>query len=98
MKNDDYLINFKFVSGYPLIQYNLSKVLFYTLNPEKVIITFLYTFLEKDVLFFSNNIEYLSVTLNAYLNLNFPLNDEKYYFIGAPISFDDFLMETLNSV
>ncbi len=90
MKNDDYLINFKFVSGYPLIQYNLSKVLFYTLNPEKVIITFLYTFLEKDVLFFSNNIEYLSVTLNAYLNLNFPLNDEKYYFIGAPISFDDF--------
>ena len=90
IKLDDYLIKFKFVSGYPLIQYNLSKVLFYTLNPEKVIITFLYTFLEKDVLFFSKDIEYLSVTLNAYLNLNFPLNDEKYYFIGAPISFDDF--------
>ena len=90
IKMDDYLIKFKFVSGYPLIQYNLSKVLFYTLNPERVIITFLYTFLEKDVLFFSKDIEYLSVTLNAYLNLNFPLNDEKYYFIGAPISFDDF--------
>jgi len=90
VKMDDYLINFKFVSGYPLIQYNLSKVLFYSLTPEKVIITFLYTFLEKDVLFFSKDIEYLSVTLNAYLNLNFPLNDEKYYFIGAPISFDDF--------
>ena len=84
-------IKFKFLSGYPLIQYNLSKVLLNNLTPEKVIIIFLYTFLEKDVIFFSKDIEYLTLTLNAYLNLNFPLNDEKYYFIGAPISFDDFI-------
>ena len=90
-KEDDYTITFNFLSGYPLIQYNLSKVLFYSLIPEKIIIIFLYTFLEKDVLFFSKDIEYLSFTLNAYLNLNYPLNDEKYYFIGAPISFDDFV-------
>ena len=83
-------IVFKCLSGYPLIQYNLSKVLFYKITPEKVITIFLYTFLEKDVIFFSKDIEYLTLTLNAYLNLNFPLNDEKYYFIGAPISFDDF--------
>jgi hypothetical protein len=90
-EKDDYLfIKFKALSGYPLIHYNLAKVLFNTLNPEKVIYTFLYTFLEKDVIFFSKNIEYLTLTLNAYLNLNFPLNDEKYYFIGAAISFEDF--------
>ena len=90
-KVSDYqVIKFKFLSGYPLIQYNLSKVLLNNLSPEKVIIIFLYTFLERDVIFFSKDIEYLTLTLNAYLNLNFPLNDEKYYFIGAPISFEDF--------
>ena len=91
-KNKNYqTIKFKFLSGYPLIQYNLSKVLLNNLTPEKVITIFLYTFLEKDVIFFSKNIEYLTLTLNAYLNLNFPLNDEKYYFIGAPISFENFI-------
>ena len=89
-KSDYLVIKFKFLSGYPLIQYNLSKVLLNNLSPEKVITIFLYTFLEKDVIFFSKDIEYLTLTLNAYLNLNFPLNDEKYYFIGAPISFEDF--------
>ena len=90
-KEDDFTIKFNFLSGYPLMQYNLSKVLFYSLIPEKVITIFIYSFLEKDVLFFSKDIEYLSFTLNAFLNLNYPLNDEKYYFIGAPISYDDFV-------
>ena len=88
-KKEDELL-FKALSGYPLIQYNLAKVLFNSMNPEKVICIFLYTFLEKDVIFFSKNIEHLTLTINAYLNLNFPLNDEKYYFIGTAISFEDF--------
>ena len=83
-------IMFQYLSGYPLIQYNLSSVLFRTLTPDKIITIFLYTFLEKDVLFFSNNIENLTLTINAFINLNFPLNDEKYYFIGAAVSFMDF--------
>ena len=88
--NRSEVIKFKALSGYPLIQYNLAKVLLNNLNPEKVITIFLFTFLEKDVIFFSKDIEYLTLTLNAYLNLNFPLNDEKYYFIGTAISFEDF--------
>ena len=84
-------IEFNFLSGYPLIQYNLPKVLFYNLSIEKIITIFLFMFLEKDILFFSRNIEYLTLTINAYLNLSFPLNDEKYYFIGCAISFDDFI-------
>ena len=50
-------IKFKLLSGYPLIQYNLSKVLLNNLKPEKVIIIFLYTFLEKDEIFFSKDID-----------------------------------------
>ena len=84
-------IKFEFLPGYPLIQYNLAKVLFYTLSPIDIIEIFFYTFLEKDVIFFSKNLEYLSLTINSYLNLNFPLNDEKYYFINASVSYDNYI-------
>ena len=84
-------IKFDFLTGYPLIQYNLAKVLLQTLSPLDVIDIFMYTFLEKDVLFFSKDIEFLSLTINSYLNLNFPLNDEKYYFINACVSYDNYI-------
>ena len=84
-------IKFDFLTGYPIIQYNLAKILLLTLSPMDVIDIFLYTFLEKDVLFFSKNLEYLSLTINSYLNLNFPLNDEKYYFINACVSYDNYI-------
>ena len=84
-------IKFQFLSGYPLIQYNLSKVLLHKLSSQDVIIIFFYSFLEKDILFFSKNIEYLSLTINSYLNLNFPLNDEKYYFFNACVSYENFI-------
>ena len=84
-------IKFPFLSGYPLIQYNLSKILLHKLSPQDVIIIFFYSFLEKDILFFSKYIEYLSLTINSYLNLNFPLNDEKYYFFNACVSYDNFI-------
>ena len=84
-------IKFQFLSGYPLIQYNLSKILLHKLSPQDVIIIFFYSFLEKDILFFSKSIEYLSLTINSYLNLNFPLNDEKYYFFNACVSYENFI-------
>jgi len=83
-------INFEFLPGYPLIQYNLAKVLLDSLSSHDVILIFLYTFLEKDVIFFSSDLELLSLTINSYQNLNFPLNDEKYYFINACVSFDNY--------
>jgi hypothetical protein len=86
-------IVFERLTGYPLIQYNLAKVLLQTLSPIDVIDIFLYTFLEKDVLFFSKNLEFLSLTINSYLNLNFPLNDEKYYFINASVSYENYVNE-----
>ena len=84
-------IKFEFLKGYPLIQYNLAKVLLYSLSPIDIIEIFFYTFLEKDVIFFSKNIQLLSLTINSYLNLNFPLNDEKYYFINASVSYDNYI-------
>ena len=84
-------IKFQFLPGYPIMQYNLAKVLLYILSPYDVIVIFINTFLEKDVIFFSNNIELLSLTMNTYQNLNFPLNDEKYYFINACVSYDNYI-------
>ena len=84
-------IKFEKLTGYPVIQYNLAKILLQTLSPLDVIDIFLYTFLEKDVLFFSKDIEFLSLTINSYLNLNFPLNDEKYYFINACVSYNNYI-------
>ena len=81
-------IKFDYLSGYPIIQYNLAKVLLQTLTPIDIIDIFLYTFLEKDIIFFSKDLEFLSLTINSYLNLNFPLNDEKYYFVNACVSYD----------
>ena len=84
-------IKFGLLSGYPLIQYNLVKVLLNKMSPADVITIFFYTFLEKSVIFFSKNIELLSLTIDSYLNLNFPLNDEKYYFFNASISYDNYM-------
>ena len=84
-------IEFNLLPGYPLIQYNLAKVLLDTFSSYKVILIFIYTFLEKDVIFFSENIELLSLTINCFQNLNFPLNDEKYYFINATVSLDNYI-------
>ena len=84
-------IKFGHLSGYPLIQYNLVKVLLNKMSPADVITIFFYTFLEKSVIFFSKNIELLSLTINSYLNLNFPLNDEKYYFYNVSISYENYM-------
>ena len=84
-------IKFEILPGYPLIQYNLAKVLLGIMSPIHVIKIFLYTFLEKNVIFFSKNLQYLSISIHSYFNLNFPLNDEKYYFINASVSFDNYV-------
>ena len=85
------IIKFRKLSGYPLLQYNLVKVLLNIMNPDDIITIFFYTFLEKSVIFFCKDIELLSLTINTYLNLNFPLNDEKYYCYNTAISYDNYM-------
>ena len=85
-----YKIKFKILSGYPLIQYNLAKVLFNTLSTEQIINVFLFTFLEANVLLFSKEIEYLTFTANAYMNFNYPHNNSHYFFYIGAISLEKF--------
>ena len=85
-----YKIKFRILSGYPLIQYNLAKVLFNTLSTEQIINVFLFTFLEANVLLFSKEIEYLTFTANAYMNLNYPHNNSHYFFNIGAISLEKF--------
>ena len=49
-------IKFEILPGYPLIQYNLAKVLLHIMSPIHVIKIFFYTFLEKNVIFFLKNL------------------------------------------
>ena len=84
------MVKFKYLSGYPIIQYNLAKVLFHKLSIEKIIDIFLFTFLEQNVIFFSENLEYLSLTLNSYANFNYPLNDAEYFYNIGAISLKNF--------
>ena len=88
--SSEFKLKFNYLSGYPLIQYNLAGVLFYNLSIEEIIKIFLFSFLESDILFFSENIEYLTLILNAYLNLNYPLNDAEYFYNVVAISLDGF--------
>ena len=83
-------IKFKYLSGYPLIQYNLAKVLFHTLSIEDIITVFISTFFESNIIFFSTNNEYLTLTINAYGNFNYPLNDAEYFYNIGAISLEAF--------
>ena len=91
-KDEPYVtkIKFKYLSGYPLIQYNLAKVLFHTLSINQIINIFLFSFLEQNIIFFSEDIEYLSLTINSYMNFNYPLNDAQYFYNMGIISLESF--------
>ena len=92
IKDEPYVtkIKFKYLSGYPLIQYNLVKVLFHTLSVNQIINIFLFSFLEQNIIFFSEDIEYLSLTINSYMNFNYPLNDAQYFYNMGIISLESF--------
>ena len=95
-KKFDYKIKFKSLTGYPLINYNLAKFLFHSLSISKIIKIYLIIFFEGDVLFFSKNIELLSLTLNCYQNLNYPFNDTLYFNNLGAISLKE--MKNINNI
>ena len=86
----EFILEFNYLSGYPLIQYNLAGVLFNTLSVEGIIKIFLFSFFESDIIFFSKDIEYLTLTLNAFLNFNYPLNDAEYFYSIVALSLEQF--------
>lgn len=62
------------LSGYPFIDFNMSK-LFNLLPLNFVIEVFIFTLLEVDMFFFSENLELLNIVMYIFYALNYPLND-----------------------
>jgi hypothetical protein len=80
---------FNIFSGYPLIQYNLLKVLFSTFSSQSIIEIFIMSFLQKNIIFFSKNIEHLTLLMYSIINLNYPFNE--YYCINLIGSFQELI-------
>lgn len=85
-------IYFSKLSCYPIIQYNLSFI-FMEMSPELLFEVFLFTFLEVDLLVFSENLELLNMFLFSLAQLNFPFNDSIYYWHILSLSNKQFLYE-----
>ena len=83
-------IFFKQLSGYPFFDINLS-VIFNLLPTEIIVEVFIFTFLENDILFYSQNIEILNTIMYIFSNLNYPLNDTIYFWHVVSVSIKNFL-------
>jgi len=81
-------IYFHELSGYPLIDFNLS-VLFNLVPTDIIVELFIFTFLEQDIYFFSQNIEILNTIMYIFSMLSYPLNDSIYYWNIVSLSFED---------
>ena len=81
---------FNQLSGYPPMDINLSFI-FNLLEPRTIIIIFIFTFLEFDVIFFSTIPEILNIIMYIFSNLNYPFNDSIYYWHIVSVSKDCFM-------
>ena len=84
---------FNQLSGYPIMDINLS-FLFNLLEPQMIIRTFVLTFLELDVIFFSAVPEILNTVMYIFANLNYPFNDSIYYWHVVSLSEYGFMKDT----
>ena len=83
-------IFFNQLSGYPIMDINLSFI-FNLLDPKTILKTFILTFLECDMIFVSSNPEILNTIIYIFANLNYPFNEQIYYWHVLSISENDFL-------
>ncbi len=90
-KND--IISFPQLSGYPLFNFNLP-VLFNILPVDIIIEVFFFTFLENDIIFYSQNLDVLNLVMYIFSNLNYPCNDSIYFWHILSVSMDSFMNST----
>ena len=79
------------LSGYPYIDFDLSKI-FKLLPVSLVIEIYILTLLEQSMLFFSSNLEILNMVMFIMYILNYPCNDSSYFWHIVSVS-----KENLNS-
>ena len=89
-KSIDYdILSFPMIDSFPIIDYNLGKIIL-SISTLNLITLFIITFLEKDIIFFSTNLEELNLYIYTFLILNFPLNDSQYYWYCVSVSKDSY--------
>ena len=83
-------IFFNQLSGYPILDFNLSFI-FNLLEPNMIIKVFILTFLEYDIIFLSSMPEILNMLIYIFCNLNYPFNEQIYYWHVVSVSADTFM-------
>ena len=85
-------IFFSQLSGYPIIDFNLSFI-FNILPAEIIIQVFVFTFLEYDIIFCSNQPKILNLIMYIFYILNYPFNDSNYFRDILSIPKNNFISE-----
>ena len=83
-------IFFDQLSGYPLMDINLSFIL-NLIPPEIMIEVFIFSFLEHDIIFYSSRPEILNMVMYVFSTLNYPFNDSIYYWHLLSVSQESFM-------
>ena len=83
-------LTFPMLNYLPIIDYNLGKIIS-SISTINLITLFIITFLEKDLIFFSSNLEELNLYIYTFLLLNYPLNDSQYYWYCVSVSKESYL-------
>ena len=73
------------LSGYPYMDFNFSDI-FNILPLNFFIEIFIFSILEDSMLFFSNNLEFLNMTMYILYILNYPCNDSPYFWHIVSVS------------
>ena len=84
---------FNQLSGYPFLDINLSFI-FNLIPPEIICEVFIFSFLEQDIIFYSERPEILNMVIYIFSNLNYPFNDSIYYWHLISVSKDSFMNGT----
>ena len=73
------------LSGYPYFDIDVYQI-FSLLSIENIIKIFVLTVIEQRLLFFSSNLEILSITMFIFYALNYPCNDSTYFWHIVSVS------------
>lgn len=84
-------IYFNQLSGYPIIDFNLSFI--FNLIPVDIIIqAFIFIFLEYDIILYSNQPKIVNLIMFIFSNLNYPFNNSKYYSHILSVSMENLII------
>ena len=84
---------FNQLSGYPFMDLNISFI-FNLIPPDIIVQVFIFSFLEHDIIFYSQRPDILNMVMYIFSNFNYPLNDNIYYWHILSVSKGDFMNGT----